>query len=165
MPAPDWLVAGRIGRPHGLDGSFHLTGARPQLLELGNVVRVGERDAEIERLAGTDDRPIVRLTLAGTREDLEALRGAEVLVPRSVAPPLEEDEWYASDLEGLRVVDGPTAVGVVTKLLPLPSCEVLEVARPDGRELLVPLVRDAVRTVDLDAGTVDVDLEFLDADA
>lgn len=162
MPAPDWLVAGRIGRPHGLDGSFHVTGARPRLLGHGNVIRVGERDAEVERLAGTDDRPIVRLTLAHTREAVEALRGQDLLVPRSVAPPLEEDEWYASDLEGLRVVDGAREVGFVSRLLPLPSCEALEVARPDGRELLVPLVRDAVRSVDLDARTVDIDLDFLD---
>lgn len=162
MPAPEWLVAGRVGRPHGLDGTFHVTGARPHLLELGNAVRVGEREAEIERLAGTDERPIIRLTCADSREALEAFRGQELLVPRSVAPPLEEDEWYASDLEGLRVVDGTSEVGVVAKLLPLPSCEVLEVRRPGGKDLLVPLVRDAVRSVDLDAGTVDVDLAFLD---
>ncbi len=161
MPAPEWLIAGRVGRPHGLDGSFHVTGARPQLLGHGNVVRVAERDAEIERLAGTGNRPIVRLTVADSREAIEALRGEDLLVPRAVAPPLEEDEWYASDLEGLRVVDGKTPVGVVSRLLPLPSCEALEVARPDGRELLVPLVRDAVRGVDLEAGTVDVDLAFL----
>jgi 16S rRNA processing protein RimM len=45
-----------------------------------------------------------------------------------------------------------------------PSCEVLEVARPDGRELLVPLVRDAVRAWTSTAGRVDVDLAFLDAE-
>ncbi len=165
MAPPDWLVAGRIGRPHGLDGSFHVTGVRPQLVGQGNVVRVGERETEIERLAGTEDRPIVRVTLADTREAIEALRGQELLVPRAVAPPLEEDEWYASDLEGLRVVDGATEVGVVSRLVPLPSCEALEVVRAEGRELLVPLVRDAVRIVDLDAGTVDVDLEFLGEEA
>jgi len=165
VPAPDWLLAGRIGRPHGLDGSFHVTRVRPQLLGRGNAVRVGKRETEIERLAGTEDRPIVRVTLADTREAIEGLRGEELLVPRALAPPLGEDEWYATDLEGLRVVDGVTEVGVVNRLLPLPSCEALEVARQDGRELLVPLVRDAVRTVDLSAGTVDVDLEFLGEEA
>ena len=165
MPAPNWLAAGRVGRPHGLDGSFHVTGARPGLLAMGNAVRVGDRETEIERLAGTGDRPIVRLTLADTREAIEALRGQDMLVPRAVAPALEADEWYATDLEGLRVVDGATDVGWVSRLLALPSCEALEVARADGRELLVPLVRDAVRSVDLDAGTVDVDLAFLGAQA
>ena len=120
MPAPDWLVAGRVGRAHGLDGSFHVTGPRPQLLDVGNAVRLGDHETEIERRSGTDERPILRVPLADTREAIEAHRGTELLVPRAVAPPLEEDEWYASDLEGLRVVDGVTEVGRVTRLLPLP---------------------------------------------
>jgi 16S rRNA processing protein RimM len=52
-------------------------------------------------------------------------------------------------------------VGEVRRLLALPSCEALEVARGDGDDLLVPLVRDAVRSVDVQAGVVDVDLDFL----
>jgi 16S rRNA processing protein RimM len=55
-------------------------------------------------------------------------------------------------------------VGVVTALLELPSCEVLEVRR-DGAEdrppLLVPLIRDAVRHVDPAARLIDIDLTFL----
>ena len=77
--------------------------------------------------------------------------GVDLLVPRSVAPPLGEDEWYAEDLEGCRVTDGVVEIGVVRRMLALPSCEVLEVERPVAGDLLVPLVRDAVRTVDLDA--------------
>ena len=138
---------------------------RPGLLDLGGVVRIADVETEIERLAGTGDRPILRVTCAGTREAMEVLRGKDLLVPRAVAPPLEEDEWYASDLEGLRVVDGVREIGFVTGLLALPSCEALEVSRPDGRELLVPLVRDAVRGVDLEAGSVDVDLDFLGEEA
>ncbi len=161
MPAPEWLLAGRIGRPHGLDGSFHLTQVRADRISAEHPVMVGERETTVERLAGTADRPIVRLAIAHSREELEPLRGQELFVPQSAAPPLEEDEWYASDLEGLAVLDGDTPVGTVTALRALPSCEVLEVARPDGAELLVPLVADAVRSIDLEAGTVDVDLVFL----
>ena len=161
MTAPEWFVAGRVGRPHGLDGSFHLTQARADRLSGEHPVRLGDRETVLERLAGTADRPIVRLALAHTREELEPFRGQELLVPRAAVPPLEEDEWYAADLEGLRVRDGDRAVGVVRKLLALPSCEVLEVERDAGGELLVPLVGDAVRAVDLEAGTVDIDLVFL----
>jgi 16S rRNA processing protein RimM len=47
-------------------------------------------------------------------------------------------------------------------MLSLPSCEVLEVTREDGDgDLLVPLVGDAVRDVDVDARTIDIDLQFL----
>ena len=84
---------------------------------------------------------------------------------RAAAPALEPDEWYAEDLQGLRVVDGATDVGTVRELVALPSCEVLEVERDGDRSpLLIPLVRDAVRRVDVAGGTVDVDLEFLGED-
>jgi 16S rRNA processing protein RimM len=46
-------------------------------------------------------------------------------------------------------------------MLPLPSCEALEVVREAGGELLVPMVRDAVRSVDVVARRIDVDLAFL----
>ena len=85
-------------------------------------------------------------------------------MPRSAAPELEEEEWWAEDLEGCAVCDGDRRIGVVTALLELPSCEVLEVRRDDDPthpELLVPLIRDAVRDVDLQRGVIDVDLRFL----
>jgi 16S rRNA processing protein RimM len=46
-------------------------------------------------------------------------------------------------------------------MMPLPSCEALEVERADGGELLVPLVRDAVRSIDVEARRIDVDVGFL----
>jgi 16S rRNA processing protein RimM len=83
-------------------------------------------------------------------------------VPRSAVPALGPDEWWAEDLAGCVVHDSRRAVGTVTRLLALPSCEVLEVERPGGAErLLIPLVRDAVRAVDLERREIDVDLEFL----
>jgi 16S rRNA processing protein RimM len=157
----EWLAAGRVGRPHGLDGSFHVTRPRGALLALGATVRVGDEEAEIVRRAGTDERPILRLAGHADRAAAEALRGRDLLVHREAAPALGDDEWYAEDLEGCRVVDGPVAVGRVRRMLALPSCEALEVERDGGDDLLVPLVRDAVRSVDVATGVVDVDLAFL----
>jgi 16S rRNA processing protein RimM len=95
------------------------------------------------------------------REAAESLRGKDLLVPRDLAPALGPDEWWAEDLAGCAVRDGDRVVGSVRRLVELPSCEVLEVERPDGPDLLVPLVTDAVRDVDLDRRVIDVDLRFL----
>lgn len=157
---PPWLQGGRVGRPHGLDGSFHVTRPRAALLGLGAVVRVAGREAEIVRRAGTPERPILRLAGVDGREAVERLRGEDLLVARTAAPPLADDEWYAEDLAGLRVVDGEREVGTVARLVGLPSCEALEVVR-EGPPVLVPLLRDCVRSVDVPGGVVDVDLRFL----
>jgi 16S rRNA processing protein RimM len=161
------LRAGTVGRAHGLDGSFHVGAVAASvfaLVALGSEIEVAGRMRRVVRLAGHAGRPIVRLEGSERREDAEALRGQAIYVSREAAPALQEDEWWAEDLEGCAVRDGERAVGTVTALLGLPSCEVLEVRRegaPEAPALLVPLIRDAVREVDLAAGVIDVDLTFL----
>ncbi|MDQ6777378.1 MAG: ribosome maturation factor RimM [Actinomycetota bacterium] len=160
-----WLRAGRIGSPHGLDGSFHVAEANAPLFSLGAAIQIAGAERRITRRAGTDARPIVRIEGCEDRSAAEALRGQEILAPRSAAPELEGEEWWAEDLESCRVYDGGREVGQVRRLLALPSCEVLEVARGDGApDLLVPLIRDAVRRVDVERGEIDVDLAFLGED-
>jgi 16S rRNA processing protein RimM len=157
------IVVGRVGRPHGLDGSFHVTEPRADLLSEGAVVMVAGASREVVRRAGTDARPILRLGGCEDRGAAEALRGEELRVARVDAPALEPGEYWAEELEGCRVHDGEVVVGVVRRLVALPSCEALEVARDGDADLLVPLVRDAVRTVDTTARRIDVDLRFLGA--
>ena len=156
-----WLHAGRVGRPHGLDGSFHVTQPNVQLLQGAEIVMVDDRELEITRRAGSAQRLILRLSEHDDRAAAEALRGKDMLVARSEAPELGPEEWWAEELVGLAVHDGEREVGTVRRLVELPSCEMLEVERAGGGELLVPLVSDAVREVDLDRGVIDVDLRFL----
>lgn len=160
--APAQISAGRVGRPHGLDGSFYVTGARPRLLALGTEVTIAGRAAAIVRRAGTDEKPIVRLEGLESRSAAEALRGMELTVDADDAPVLGEGEWWAHELEGCEVFDGDRHVGTVIRLIELPSCEALEVRpRAGGAPLLVPMVKDAVRSVAVAEGRIDVDLDFL----
>jgi 16S rRNA processing protein RimM len=156
------IVAGRVGRPHGLDGSFHVLAPVPALLSLGASVTVAGRTLEITRRAGTDERPIVRLSGSTERGHAEGMRGEALFVPAAAVPPLGEGEWWAHDLEGCVVTDGTRAVGRVRRLLALPSCEVLEVEREGEDDLLVPLVGDAVREIDAAEKRIDVDMGFVE---
>lgn len=151
------LNAGRVGRPHGLDGSFHVTRPRGVLLPIGGTVRVAGDPYEIVRRAGTDDRPILRLQGIDDRFRIEALRGEDLLVARSAAPPLPPGEYWPEDLEGCAVeTPAGRGLGKVTAMRALPSCEVLEIG-----DLLVPLVGDAVLSIDVDARRIVVDPVFL----
>jgi 16S rRNA processing protein RimM len=155
------LQAGRVGRAHGLDGSFYVTGAQPRLLALGMHVSVAGVTREIVRRAGVDKRPIVRLAGIENRSGVEALRGSSLTVPRQSVPALPAGEWWAHELEGCDVFDGAQHVGTVAGLLELPSCEVLRVQRGEGGELLVPMVCDAIRDIDIQLGRIEIDLAFL----
>jgi 16S rRNA processing protein RimM len=139
------VTAGRVGKPHGLDGSFYVEGPRHELPEGGSVVVAGATH-QIARRAGTDDRPLVRL--AGI-EDPRPLRGEILLIEGE----LDEGEWLARDLVGLSV----PGLGTVTQVVDAPSCSVLEL--DDGT--LIPFVGDAIERIDLDAGEIHVNREFL----
>jgi 16S rRNA processing protein RimM len=139
------VTAGRVGKPHGLDGSFYVERPRHELPE-GAELTVAGRTHRIARRAGTDERPLIRLEHV---EDPRPLRGELLLVEDELA----EGEWLASDLVGL-LVDG---MGTVVRVVDAPSCSLLEL--DDGT--LVPLVSDAIREVDLDAGEIRVNRDFL----
>ena len=140
------VTAGRVGKPHGLDGSFYVEGARHALPE-GCTVFVQSDAHTIERRAGTDDRPLIRL--AGVSDSRPM--GGELLL---VEDELGEGEWLASDLVGCRV---PELDGVVARILDEPSCSVLELE--DGT--LIPLIADAVARVDLESREIHVHRDFL----
>ena len=92
---------------------------------------------------------------------VEALRGETISVPREEIGTLAQGEYLVDDLIGCEVVDGTEHVGVVGDVLLMPSADLLEVERDAAVNLLVPLVADAVRAIDLEARRVDVDTRFL----
>jgi len=170
---PD-LPAGRIGRAHGLDGSFYVTGPNSRLLTVGTQVTIAGRSAEIVRRAGTERRPIIRLDGIDDRESADALRGMVLSVEQIEAPALGEGEWWAHELEGCAVLDGERLIGTVQRMIELPSCEALEVRRetvgsqPTGSHppapLIVPMVKDAIRRMAVAERRIEVNLDFLGED-
>jgi 16S rRNA processing protein RimM len=139
------VTAGRVGKPHGLDGSFYVEVPQHPLPEGSAVVLADER-REIIRRAGTDERPLVRL--AGI-EDPRPLRGELMLVEDELA----DDEWLASQLIGLSV----PGIGTVSPVIDAPSCSVLEL----DSGTLIPFIADAVRSIDLEAGEIQVNPDYL----
>ena len=137
------VTAGRVGKPHGLDGSFYVDGASHPLA-LGTTLTIADRPHEVERRAGTDERPLIRL--AGL-EDPRELRGELLLVEAELA----EDEWLASDLLRCAV----PGRGRVVRVLDGPSCSVLELE--DGS--LVPFISDVIRSVE--GGEIHLNEDFL----
>jgi 16S rRNA processing protein RimM len=120
------------------------------------TLTVQDQLRRVVRRGGTDDRPLVRLDGVDDRDAADAIRGEPLLASLKDAP-LEKDEWLAEDLVGCEV----PGLGEVTRVVGAPSCDLLEVG-PNA--VLVPLVSDAVKAIDVDARRIDVDLEFLALD-
>ena len=138
----------KVGRPHGLDGSFYVDAP----LAEGDVVRIGDREFTVAERKGTDAKPIIRLTGIDDRDAAEKLRGKTLTTGNGQRATGNEDEWPIDDLIGCEI----KGIGKVTGVLEGLSCDVLEV----GDEL-IPLVTDAVTRVDVEQRVIEVDREFL----
>lgn len=105
---------------------------------------------------------VVKLAGIDTRNQAELLRDRylEVQAPHS----LDEGAWYWDDLVGLQVVsETGRELGILEEVLERPANDVW-VARLNGVETLVPAIRDAVRSVDLEARRVTVAGWLLDVE-
>jgi 16S rRNA processing protein RimM len=132
---------GRVGRPHGIDGSFVVEEGSddPRRFEIGATVLVDGKPATIvgSRRVGRG-RTAIKL-------DRAVARGAELGVRRDSLPPPEAGAYYVADLVGMEVVEiGGAALGVVRDVLPGPANDALEL----DTGVLLPLVEDCVREID-----------------
>jgi 16S rRNA processing protein RimM len=144
---PEHLVAiGRVGKPHGLDGSFAVEEASTaaERFAAGAIVYLGGEPARILSSKRARGRPVIRL-------DRPAPRGARLEVPRSDLPPPDPGSYYVFDLVGLAVEEeGGRSLGHVADVAHTPANDVLEL--DTGHSL--PLVDACVKEVDLDRARI-----------
>src|SRR5579871_5579965 len=158
------LVAlAEVARPHGIQGELRLKVYNPDSDLLRRrppvILRLAdgtEREASITAARDADKALLVRIAGVSDRNAAEALRGAEVCVPRASLPPPEEGEFYACDVEGAEARLGGEPLGRVLELRSYPTCDVLVVERPGGATLEVPLLEAYVGGIDTERGVVEL---------
>jgi 16S rRNA processing protein RimM len=136
------ITVGRVGKPHGLDGSFVVEDASedPQRFEPGATVLVDGEPAEVLERKHAGGRVVVRL-------DRQVTRGGELQVPRSALPEPAPGEYYVFQLVGLEVEEeGGRALGTVTDVAPGVANDALEL----DSGLSLPIVGACVLEVDLE---------------
>jgi 16S rRNA processing protein RimM len=156
------VVLGRIGAPFGVQGWVKVNSYTDPPEGIASyssweLVRAGhtERRAVLDwKRAGR--AVAVRLEGVGSREAAQALTGCEVRVDRAELPPTAPGEYYWHDLVGLEArTPGGAPLGRVEGILEMPAHPVL-VLRGE-RERLVPLVKERLVAVDLEAGRLTLD--------
>lgn len=159
---PESLVCvGTIAGAFGVSGEARIKSfcAEPgAIADYGPLVTADGRSLRIRITRAVKGGFAARLSGVETREQAEALKGTRLHVPRDRLPVLPEDEFYHADLIGLEVVDpGGAPLGRVRAIFDHGAGDILEIAAPDGSELMLPFTRRAVPTIDLGAGRLVAD--------
>jgi 16S rRNA processing protein RimM len=150
-------VVAQVLAPHGIRGELKcriVTDFPSQRFRRGNVVILDGRDHVVQ--AGRIQGQIVLLKLADVpdRDAAELLRGKEVLIRRQDAVKLPEGEFYWHEVIGLTVIDTSTdqVLGRVSDIIETGANDVYVVKTPANREILVPAIKDVVKSIDPSAG-------------
>ncbi len=155
---PTRLLAGEIGKPHGISGEVYVVPISddPRRFQAGSRLQRDESDLVVAAARRHGNRLLVKFEGIDTRDAAEAVRGP-LFVPIEEARTLEEDEFWPHDLVGceVRTADG-RAHGTIRHVATGAAHDLLVVDTPVG-ERMIPLVKDIVRAVDVDARVVVVD--------
>ena len=96
-------------------------------------------------------------------EQAGAAVGSELFASRADLAPLEDDTYYWEDIIGLAVFSGEILLGRLVSIIPTPGNDVYVVAdEKTGEEVMVPAIKSVIERIDLETGTMRVNLpDFL----
>lgn len=127
------LLAAVIGA-HGVGGEVRLKlfGDGPDSLRTYGRFDADGRSLTLRTIRPGPNGAVARFAELTNRTQAEALRGAQLTVPRSALPPLAEGEYYHVDLVGLPCVsDAGAALGRIVAVENFGAGDILEIERPD----------------------------------
>ena len=164
-----WVCVGAIGAPHGVAGEVRIRAFTERPLALQDFAELSTlpdmEPVTITSLRQAKSHLIARLEGVVGRDEAEALRGRQLVVPRKALPKPEDGEFYLVDLEGLSAMDANgTSVGTIVSVVNYGAGDlvVLRMNKPRkgvGREVLIPFNRNLFPEVNLAEGFITVALD------
>ncbi|MCI8403187.1 MAG: ribosome maturation factor RimM [Lachnospiraceae bacterium] len=157
-----YLRVGVIASTHGVHGEvkvYPTTDSLERFRDLKEVVAVTARNEKklllVEGVKFFKQFAILKFREVATMDEAQKYKGCDLMVSRENAQPLAENEYYIGDLLGLTVeTEEGESLGILADVLQTGANDVYVVKRPDGRELLLPVINSCILDVDLEKGLV-----------
>lgn len=161
----DLLQVGVITTTHGVRGEvkvFPTTDDPARFKKLKKVILdTGKEKLDLEVAGVKFFKNMVILKFKGLDNinDVEKYRQKSLYVTRENAVKLKKNEYFIADLIGLSVTsDEGEALGEIADVLQTGANDVYVIKTPEGEEILLPAIKECVKEVDIEAGTIEVHL-------
>ena len=149
------VAVGRITRAHGVQGELAVLviSEVPDRFADGETVWLEDgRTLTVESSRPHKDRLLVRFREVQSREQAEALQRALLVVPESLSPQLPEGSWWDHRIVGCTIeTDTGRVLGTVRDVIHTAANDVWSAVDDEGTETLIPVLRDVILDVDMDA--------------
>lgn len=155
------LQVGAITKTHGVHGEvkvYPMTDDVARFKKLKSVLLdtgKGMIELKIEGVKFFKQFVIVKFADHNLIEDVEKYCGHGIYVTRENAVKLKKDEYFIADLIGLKVFDEENnEIGELKDVIQTGANDVYEIALSDGRDLLLPAIKECILNVDVEAGSI-----------
>ncbi len=159
----DRLQVGVITSTHGVRGEvkvFPTTDDPNRFKRLKEVILDAGKEElvlEIEGVKFFKQFVILKFKGYDNINDIEKYRQKSLYVTRKNAVRLKKDEYFVADLVGMKVVDEQNAeIGVLKQVMETGANDVYVIDMTDGRELLLPAIKQCVLSVDMENSVMTV---------
>ena len=157
------LRVGVITSPHGIRGEvkvFPTTDDPKRFKKLKKVILDTGKERlplDVESVKFFKNMAILKFKGYDNINDVETYRQKDLLITREQAVKLEPDEYFITDLIGLQVEDEDgNAIGTMKDVLETGANDVYVVELNNGKELLLPAIKDCILQVDIEGGKMTV---------
>lgn len=154
---------GIISSTHGIRGEVKVFPTTDDVRRFGKLKEVildtgkGDLNLSVQSVKYFKQFVIVKFEGLDDINAVEKYRGKSLYVTRENAVRLQKDEYFIADLIGLSVQDETgEPIGVLEDVLGTGANDVYRIRLTDGRELLLPAIRQCVLEVDVQAGFMKV---------
>lgn len=151
----------QIGAAHGVRGDVRIklfSDDEAALTQYGPLTSAdGKRSFEILSARLSKTVYVCRIKGLTDRDAAESLNGTLLYADRDLLPLLDEEEFYHSDLIGLVAkLENGSELGTISAVHDFGAGDLLDIVPPRGKGIYLPFTREAVPSIDLDAGFVTV---------
>ena len=157
------MQVGIITQTHGIKGEvkvFPTTDDAGRFKELKEVIMDNGRERlnlEIEGVKFFKQYAILKFKGYDSINDIERYKSAKLYIKREQAVKLKKDEYFIADLIGMEVVtENGEYFGKMKDVLTTGANDVYIVTREDGTEVLLPAIKQCVKSVDMEQGRITV---------
>lgn len=157
----DFLRVGVITTAHGVHGEvkvFPTTDDPARFKKLKKIYLDTGKETVLKRVESVKFfKQFVIMKLEGieTMDDALLFKDKELFVSRDMAVKCEENEYFIADLIGLKVInDENNDIGVMKEVYQTGANDVYEIELKDGNTVLVPAIRDCIKSVNIKEGYI-----------
>ena len=160
--ALDYLIVGTITSPHGVKGEVKVY---PQTDDVSRFKKCKELylntgkeylPLHVRSVKFSGQFVILKFDEFNSMNEVEGLRKKELLIDRAHAVKLQKDEYFIADLIGLNVYEKERFVGKIKDVIETGANDVYVVDEENGKELLLPAIKDCILNVDMENERMEV---------